>query len=77
MCVYIYIYILCSFRLWPFASNDCVFYHQFKTIIGFLCRQKLNFKFLIQLSEILPIKLSHLVYINMSQMDGYFFICKQ
>ena len=34
-----------------------VIYYQIKTPIGFWYRQKLNFKYLIQLLETLPIKL--------------------
>ena len=33
------------------------FYHQFKISIGFWCRQKLNFKSLIQLSDTLLVEL--------------------
>ena len=39
------------------APNDTL-YHQTKTPIGFWCRQRLNFRSLIQPSETLPVKLT-------------------
>ena len=54
--VYIYIYIFReSFNLWrPLLM--ITFYHQTKTPINFWCRRELNPRFLIQPSEILPVK---------------------
>ena len=46
-----------SFNLWrPLLM--IILYHQTKTPISFLCRQGLNHRSLIQLSETLPIKLT-------------------
>ena len=39
------------------APNDTL-YHQTKTPIGFWCKQGLNFRSLIQLSETLPVELT-------------------
>ena len=47
-----------------FTSDDCAFYHQTKTPIGFWCRQGLNPKSLIQLSETLLVKLIRTYYKN-------------
>ena len=46
-----------SFNLWH-SLLMIILYHQTKTPISFLCRQGLNHRSLIQLSETLPIKLT-------------------
>ena len=40
------------------VSDNCIIYHQNKTPINFLCRQKLNTKSLIQLLKTLSVELS-------------------
>ena len=45
-----------------------VLYYQTKTPIGFLCRRWLNSKFLIQLSETLPFKLTETYYFKNFQL---------
>ena len=60
--IYIYIYIERErerereFK--PMTSTpDITLYHQIKILIGFLCRRRLNFSSLIQLSETLSVEL--------------------
>ena len=40
------------------ASDNCIFCHQMKILIGFLCEWELNSKFLIQPSETLLVELT-------------------
>ena len=53
---YSILFFLESFNLWRLLLMITL-YHQTKTPISFSCRQKLNSKFLIQLSETLPVEL--------------------
>ena len=56
--IYIYIYIKREREFKPMTSTpDIAFYHQIKIPIGFLCRRRLNFSSLIQLSETLSVEL--------------------
>ena len=58
---YIYIYIFENFNLWRLflMMAHC---HQTKIPIDFRCRQKLNPRFLIQLSETLPVNLIRIYF---------------
>ena len=57
----LYLFFRKEFQLMASAPNDSS-YHQSKTPINFWCKQGLNFRFLIQLSETLPIELTKTHY---------------
>ena len=50
------------------VSDDYVLYYQTKILISFLCKQRLNLKFLIQLSKILSIELTETRVVNKSSL---------
>ena len=59
-----------NFNLWRLLLI-ITFYHQTKTPIGFWCRRGLNPRFLIQLSETLPIELVRTHYTSILLFKGF------
>ena len=54
----IFFFLYIKFQFMVSAYDGCAHFHQTKTPIGFLCRWRLNLKFLIQQSKTLPVELS-------------------